>query len=101
MRRFRDHRYGRWQAETVMSMIKRRLGPAVTRRSDASRARGTMLKAITHNLMLIVGGLVWVFYRALPTPFSIVRAEAGSAVGARVCPPGRRSQHHHRRAGDR
>jgi hypothetical protein len=40
MRRFRDWRYGqRWQAETVMSMIKRRLGPAVAGRSHASRAR--------------------------------------------------------------
>jgi hypothetical protein len=65
MRLFRDHRYGqRWQAETVMSMIKRRLGPAVAGRSDASRARDTMLKVITHNLMLITGRLLRVFYGA-------------------------------------
>ena len=68
MRRYRDWRYGqRWQAETVMSMIKRRLGPAVVGRTDASRARDTMLKVITHNVMLQVGCLAGVFYRALPT----------------------------------
>ena len=65
MRLYRDYRYGqRWQAETVMSMIKRRLGAAVAGRTDASRARDTMLKVITHNLMLIVRCLAEVFYRA-------------------------------------
>ena len=65
MRRFRDYRYGqRWQAETVMSMIKRRLGAAVAGRSDASRSRDVMLKVITHNLMLVVSCLAGVFYRA-------------------------------------
>ena len=69
MRRYRDSRYGqRWQAETVMSMIKRRLGACVAGRSDASRARDTMLKVITHNLMLIVRGLLGVFYRAGQKP---------------------------------
>jgi hypothetical protein len=70
MRRYRDFRYGqRWQAETVMSMIKRRLGPAVAGRSDASRSRDVMLKVITHNLMLVVRCLAEVFYRASLTPF--------------------------------
>ena len=70
MRLFRDYRYGqRWQAETVMSMIKRRLGAAVAGRSDASRSRDVMLKVITHNLMLVVSWLTEVFYRALLTPF--------------------------------
>jgi hypothetical protein len=74
MRLFRDHRYGqRWQVEAVMSMIKRRLGPAVAGRSDAARARDAMLKVITHNLMLLVGGLAEVFYGALLTPFSALR----------------------------
>ena len=69
MRRSRDWRYGqRWQVETVMSMIKRRLGPAVAGRSDASRARDSMLKVITHNLMLLVRGLAEVFYTALGKP---------------------------------
>lgn len=67
MRLYRDFRYGqRWQAETVMSMIKRRLGPAVAGRSEPSRARDTMLKVITHNLMLVVTCLAEGFYRALP-----------------------------------
>jgi hypothetical protein len=66
MRRYRDYRYGqRWQAETVMSMIKRRLGAAVAGRSDASRSRDVMLKVITHNLMLVVRTLAEVFYRVL------------------------------------
>ena len=69
MRRFRDYRYGqRWQAETVMSMIKRRLGPCVMGRSEASRAREAMLKGITHNLMLVVAGLLEVFYGAGQEP---------------------------------
>ena len=39
MRRRRDHRYGqRWQAETVVSMIKRRQGGYVLGRFDAARA---------------------------------------------------------------
>ena len=71
MRLYRDFRYGqRWQAETVMSMIKRRLGPAVAGRSDASRARDVMLKVITHNLMLLVSSWAGVFYRAIASPFS-------------------------------
>ena len=83
MRRFRDYRYGqRWQAETVMSMIKRRLGPAVAGRSDASRARDTMLKVITHNLMLIVRGLVEVFYRAGQVRIQRRQEEKRPASGA-------------------
>ena len=47
-------RYGqRWQAETVNSMIKRRLGSALRARSDASRGREMILRAITHNVMII------------------------------------------------
>jgi hypothetical protein len=69
MRLFRDYRYGqRWQVETVMSMIKRRLGACVMGRSEASRARDAMLKVITHNLMLVVSGLLEVFYRASQIP---------------------------------
>jgi hypothetical protein len=65
MRRCRDYRYGqRWQAETVMSMIKRRLGAAVAGRSKASRSRDVMLKVITHSLMLIIRVLAEVFYGA-------------------------------------
>jgi hypothetical protein len=46
--------YGqRWQVETVMSMLKRRQGPAVNGRSFWSRCRDLMLMAITHNVMIL------------------------------------------------
>lgn len=46
--------YGqRWQVETVISMIKRRQGPAVNGRSPWSRWRDLMLMAVTHNLMIL------------------------------------------------
>ncbi len=81
MKRYRDHRYGqRWQAETVMSMIKRNLGSFVAARSDRRRSVEVMLKVLTHNLMLIVGLLAWVFYRAISDPFflhSAFRARRG------------------------
>jgi hypothetical protein len=87
MRRYRDCRYGqRWQAETVMSMIKRRLGPAVAGRSDASRARDAMLKVITHNVILIVRGLLEVFYRAGRKPILVALGRHG-AMGSFVPVP--------------
>jgi hypothetical protein len=47
-------RYGqRWQAETVMSMIKRRLGSVVAGRSYWSQCRDLMLLALTHNCMVV------------------------------------------------
>ena len=53
MRRYRDCRYGqRWQAETVVSMIKRRQGGYVLGRSDAARGRELSLKVLTHNVMI-------------------------------------------------
>jgi len=46
--------YGqRWQVETVMSMIKRRLGSAVNARSYWSQCRALMLKAIAHNILIL------------------------------------------------
>ena len=54
--------YGqRWQIETVNSMIKRRLGSALRARSEAGRAREIVLRAITHNVMIV---RIQVFYRA-------------------------------------
>jgi hypothetical protein len=50
----RRRRYGqRWQAETVVSMLKRRLGDAVAGRSHWSRCRDLMLRVLTHNVMII------------------------------------------------
>lgn len=43
----------RWQVETIFSMIKRRLGSAVNARSYWSQCRALMLKAITHNILIL------------------------------------------------
>jgi hypothetical protein len=65
MKKYRDFRYGqRWQVETVMSMIKRNLGSFVAARSDPSRDKETLLKVLTHNIMLIAAVLFGLFYRA-------------------------------------
>ena len=68
--RFNKSKYGqRWQVETVMSMIKRRLGPATTGRSHHSRRRDLLLMTLTHNIIIL-----WrleVFYRAVLPPFSL------------------------------
>jgi hypothetical protein len=56
-------RYGqRWQAETVVSMVKRRLGSALRARRHYSRCREIVLRAITHNVMII---RTEDFYRAI------------------------------------
>ena len=43
----------RWHAESGFSQHKRRLGSALTARSDASQARELALRVLTHNLMLL------------------------------------------------
>ena len=43
----------RWQAETVVSMVKRNLGSALRGRTAWSRRRDMALKALTHDLMLL------------------------------------------------
>ena len=46
-------KYGqRWQVETAISMIKRRLGAVVHARTYWSQCRELMLLALTHNIML-------------------------------------------------
>lgn len=58
MRRYQDYRYGqRWQVECVMSMIKRRQGGYVLARSMPTRCCEMMLKALTHNIMIL---LCWI-----------------------------------------
>jgi hypothetical protein len=62
--RFAGYRrkYGqRWQVETVNSMIKRRLGSALRARKPENQSREIILRAITHNVMIV---RVKVFYRA-------------------------------------
>lgn len=46
--------YGqRWQVETVNSMVKRNLGSACRARKPSGRKKDMLLRAITHNLMII------------------------------------------------
>jgi hypothetical protein len=57
-RRFKggpDKRYygQRWQAETVNSMIKRNLGSACRARTPTGRKKDMLLRAVTHNLMIV------------------------------------------------
>ncbi len=47
-------KYGqRWQVEAVNSMIKRRLGSALRARVEANQFREIVLRAITHNVMIV------------------------------------------------
>ncbi len=49
-----SRRYGqRWQAETVFSMIKRRLGRTVNARRYNAQNRALLLKAIAHNILIL------------------------------------------------
>lgn len=55
-RRFHRRKYGqRWQAESVISRFKRRLGAALRGRTDDSRQRESDLKVFTHDLMILAG----------------------------------------------
>jgi hypothetical protein len=66
--RFDRKKYGqRWQTETVNSMIKRRLGSALRARGYWSQCRETVLRVITHNVMIVIW--IRVFYRARLTQF--------------------------------
>jgi hypothetical protein len=61
--------YGqRWQAEAVNSMVKRRIGSALRARSEANQWREMILRAITHNVMIMRSR---VFYRAGPNRFRL------------------------------
>jgi hypothetical protein len=76
-RRFDKRCYGqRWQVETVVSMMKRRLGSSLSGRSYWSGRRDLMLMVLTHNIMILspfeLIQQIKVFYRAaglpIPTP---------------------------------
>ena len=49
----KEHYGQRWQAETVNSMLKRNLCSACRARTPAGRQRDMLLRAITHNLMIV------------------------------------------------
>jgi hypothetical protein len=62
-------RYGqRWQVETVISMMKRRLGSVLYARSYHSQCRELMLRVLAFNLMVCC--LRQLFYRAGPPLYS-------------------------------
>ena len=51
---FDDESYGqRWQVETVMHMLKSRLGDALTARTYHARNREMGLMSLAHNLMIV------------------------------------------------
>jgi hypothetical protein len=53
-RRFYKRLYRqRWQIESVISRLKRRLGSALRGKNDAARERDCRMKILTHNLMLL------------------------------------------------
>lgn len=55
-RRFHRRKYRqRWQVESVISRVKRRLGSALRGRSAPSRACESELRVFTHNLMILAG----------------------------------------------
>ena len=65
-RRFPHRKYGqRWQAESVISRFKRRLGAALSARSTEARERECAYRVLTHNLAIIHLLVVKGFYRAL------------------------------------
>jgi hypothetical protein len=43
----------RWQAESIFSRLKRRLGATLTARSARAQRREILLRVLTHNLMLL------------------------------------------------
>jgi hypothetical protein len=69
----------RWQVETVMSMIKRNLGDALSGKTAWSRKRDLRLKVLTHNLMIIRrnegrdrAGQVSLISQLRPDPFTLL-----------------------------
>ena len=64
----REAYHDRCQAETVMSMIKRRQGSHVHGRTYHSQCRDLYLMALTHNVMILV--IIKVFYRAGQSHFA-------------------------------
>lgn len=65
--------YGqRWQVEAVNSMVKRVLGSALRARVEANQFREIILRAITHNVMIV---RPQVFYRAPAMPLAHDRGD--------------------------
>jgi hypothetical protein len=54
----------RWQAESVMSRLKRRLGYALRSRRHDTRANECLIRVLTYNLMILYLIVKYGFYRA-------------------------------------
>jgi hypothetical protein len=73
---FNRRKYGqRWQIETINSMFKRLLGAALRARKYWTQHREIILRAITHNLMILRNK---VFYRAVERLFGAERVTDGA-----------------------
>ena len=71
--RFNKVKYGqRWQAETVISMVKRLQGSALTARTYWSQCREISLRAITHNVT-VLWRITRGFLQSNPDTFSDTR----------------------------
>ena len=60
----------RWQIEAVFSRFKRRLGTALTARTDSSRTAECLLRVLTYNLMVVLftfqkSNFTNLFYKAI------------------------------------
>ena len=66
---FDEETYGqRWSIETVMFMLKSRLGAALTARADTTRHQEMGLLAVAHNLLIV--RIIKLFYRAYRYTFN-------------------------------
>ena len=89
-------RYGqRWQVETVFSMIKRRLGECVNACSDRRQRRAMLLKAIVHNILILL--LIRPFLQSSCVPVSTrVSTRATASAQKLAASPYRRSSPYRR-----
>jgi len=85
--RFDKKTYGqRWQAETVMSMIKRNQGDCLRAKTYWSQNREMMLKVLTHNIGIILF-VKELFYRAGQTHFYFSIHYISLCRAKHFCPP--------------
>jgi hypothetical protein len=83
-RRFPKRKYRqRWQVESTFSQHKRRLGSALTARSDAARAGESLLRVLTHNLMILRCSVIG-FQQSTPISERVDRATKTTPTTARM-----------------
>ena len=78
-RHFPRTRYGqRWQAESVFSRMKRRLGDALSARSVETQRQECVLRVLTHNLMILAWLLI-IRFSTEQGSISILKKQKSSA----------------------